>query len=200
MSTQRRHWAAAPRMAPLLGVAIGAVGGGVYWLGAQVWPASIAVILSMIATELLGARSGPWAGAAGPPEPRTARLVFTVLVKYNALMALSAASLPFPLPANLALGLIMIAGQASSRALAMSAIMPTAYADLAIALGIGCAPAVLIGMPGLVGLAAAIAARIAFIAYARRKRAAIAGQDLETTRQLAEVCFYLGAAAAWAFA
>jgi adenosylcobinamide-GDP ribazoletransferase len=201
MSTQRRHWAAAPRMAPLLGVAIGAVGGGVYWLGAQVWPASIAVILSMVATELVGARSGPWAGAAaGPSEPRMAQLVFTVLVKYNALMALSAASLPFPLPANLALGLIMIAGQASSRALAMSAIMPAAYADLGIALAIGFAPAVLIGMPGLVGLAAAIAARIAFIAYARRKRAAIAGQTLETTRQLTEVCFYLGAVAAWAFA
>ena len=31
MTAPRRHWLAAPRFAPLLGVAIGAVAGAVYW-------------------------------------------------------------------------------------------------------------------------------------------------------------------------
>jgi hypothetical protein len=188
-------------MTPLLGAGIGAVGGGIYWLGAQIWPASVAVIVSMVATEQLGALSETRAGTAAESEQaRVAWLVFTVLVKYNALMALSAASLPFPLPANLALGLIMVAGQASSRALAVSAFKPAAYGDLGVALAIGFAPAVLIGMPGLIGLATGIVARIVFIAYARRKRAQAAGQDLNTTQRLTEACFYLGAVAAWPYA
>ncbi len=129
--------------------------------------------------------------------------MFAILVKYNALMALSAASLPFPLPANVALGLIMIAGQSCSRALGVSVFKPAAYGDLGVALAIGFAPAVLLGMPGLVGLATAIVARIAFVGIQRRTSASLAapptGQDVAVA-QLAEVCFYLGAAAAWAYA
>jgi len=92
----------------------------------------------------------------------------------------------------------MIAGQACSRALALSASKPAAYGDLGIALLIGFAPAVLIGMPGLVGLATAIVARIAFIAYARRTRASVAS-DPDMIQGLTEVCFYLGAVAARAY-
>ncbi len=134
-------------------------------------------------------------------------LVFSVLIKYNALMALSAASLPFALPANLALGLIMIAGHACSRALVVSVLAapirpgakPASHGDLGIALAIGFAPAVLIGMPGLVGLAAAIVARIAFIAYVRRNRPPAGPAVLDMTLQLTELCFYLGVLAAWAY-
>jgi hypothetical protein len=183
-----------------LGVLIGAAGGGVYWLGALIWPASIAVVLAMLATALLSASSG--AGSAA--DARTARLglpaiVFALLIKYDALMALSAANLPFRLPANVALGLIMIAGQASSRALAVSASKPLSYADLGIALAVGFAPAALIGIPALIGLAAAIAARIGFIAYIRRSRASVAAAELDLTQQLTEVCFYLGSLAAWPY-
>src|ERR1700722_4635936 len=35
------------QFAPLLGILIGALGGAVYWLAAQIWPSSVAVILSM---------------------------------------------------------------------------------------------------------------------------------------------------------
>jgi cobalamin synthase len=186
----RRQWMTAPWMASLMGVVIGAAGGLVYWLGAQVWPSSIAVIVSLAATE---------AGAAqGQLQGQALWWVFAVLVKYSALMALSAASLPFPVPANVALGLIMIAGHASSRALAVSTVKPAAYAELGIALAIGFVPAVLLGMPGLIGLAAAIVARIAFISVARRRRMAAAGLDT-ATRQLTEACFYLGAVAAWGY-
>jgi hypothetical protein len=188
MIGQRRQWTTAPWMPPLFGIVVGAVGGAVYWLGALVWPSSIAVILSMIATELAGAALHRGADSVrASADGRAVWIVFVVLAKYNALMALTAASLPFALPANAALGLIMIAGHASSRALA---------GDLGIGLALGFAPAVLLGIPGLVGLAAAVLARIAFILA--RRRLPLAGQDM--ARPLAEVCFYLGAVAAWAYA
>src|SRR5882724_4932166 len=202
MSTQRRQWVRAPRFTPLWGVLIGAVGGGIYWLGAQIWPTSIAVVLAMLATALLSAASGAGVGVGAGARALPSELlgiVFTVLIKYSALMALSAANLPYPLPANVALGLIMIAGQASSRALAVSASKPVSYADLGIALAVGFAPAALIGIPALIGLAAAIAARIGFIAYIRRSRPSVTASDLDLTQQLTEVCFYLGALATWSY-
>jgi adenosylcobinamide-GDP ribazoletransferase len=203
MSTQWRHPVTAPRFTPLLGIFIGAVGGGVYWLAAQLWPTSIAVILSMLAAALLSAA----AADTRAPSLGTLGFVFALLVKYNALMALSAANLPYHLPANLALGLIMIAGQASSRALLISvpapparpASKPGSLADIGIALAIGFAPAALIGLPGLVGLAGAILARIVFVAYLRRRRPAFSAADLDATQQLTEVCFYLGTLATWAY-
>jgi adenosylcobinamide-GDP ribazoletransferase len=217
MSTQWRPWITAPRFMPLFGMLIGAAAGGIYWLGAQVWPTSIAVVLSMLATELLSAGiespAGTGARAAGDGSFGSVGFVFAVLVKYNALMALSAASLPFALPANLALGLIMIAGQASSRALAVSALAspaglasparrawtPTSHGDVAIALAIGFAPAALIGIPGLIGLTAAIVARIAFVAYVTRRGPSVTAAEFGMTQQLTEICFYLGALGSWAY-
>lgn len=207
MNAGRRPWIQAPRLAPLWGAATGAVGGALYWAGALIWPSSVAVVLAMLATTLLGARTAADAraeafGAVGGVG--SLGFVFAVLIKYNVLMALSAANLPFALPANLALGFIMIAGHASSRALAATASPPSSpgasisHADLVIALLLGFAPAALLGIPGLIGLAAAIAARIGLAAYLRRRRAS-SPPLVETTGFLTEVCFYLGALAAWAY-
>ena len=192
MNTMWRHGLTAPRLLPLLGAAVGAVGGGIYWAGAQIWPASVAVIMAMLATALLSA----WAGRADPtPAPGTLVIVFALFIKFNVLMALSAANLPFPLPANLALGLILIAGHASSSALAVS-MKPASHLDLGIALAIGFAPAAFIGMPGLIGLACAIGGRIVFAAHLRRRRLAIGAAELDMTRLGTELCFYLGTLAA----
>jgi adenosylcobinamide-GDP ribazoletransferase len=204
MNLQWRPLQTAPRFMPLWGMAIGALGGLVFWLGAQVWPASIAVVLSMLATARLSADSG---AATRAGNVSMVGFILALLLKYNALMALSAANLPFVLPANLALGLIMIAGQAASRALVVSVLAspsppgskPPSHADLGIALAIGFAPAALIGLPGLIGLAVAIVARIVFIAYLRRQHPSIAAAELDMTQQLTEVCFYLGALATWAY-
>ena len=200
MNTMWRHRLAAPRLLPLLGAAVGAVGGGIYWTGAQIWPASVAVIMAMLATALLSGAllSGalPWAGRADQtPAQGTLVIVFVLFIKFNVLMALSAANLPFPLPANLALGLILIAGHASSSALAVS-MKPASHLDLGIALAIGFAPAAFIGMPGLIGLACAIGGRIVFAAYIRRRRLAIGAAELDMTRLGTELCFYLGTLAA----
>jgi adenosylcobinamide-GDP ribazoletransferase len=178
---------------PVVGMTVGAVAALAYWLAAQVWPGSVAVILSMLATVLItGAVHERGLGALG--------MLFAVLIKYNALMALSAANLAFPLPEYVALGVIMIAGHSASRALAVSVIATRAHAaprvtsvDLAISLIVGFAPALIMGVPGLTGLAAALLARIAIAAYAKRRSSAI--DPLDATQQMAEICFYLGALA-----
>ena len=194
----------APRFMPLWGMAIGAVGGGVFWLGAQIWPTSVALVLSMLATAFLSADSE---AAARVAHVSAVGFMLVLLLKYSVLMALSTANLPFAVPANLALGLIMIAGQAASRALVVSVLAspnppgprPATHADLGIALVVGFAPAFLIGLPGLIGLAAAIVARIAYIGYVRRRRPTIAVAEPGIIQLLTEVCFYLGALAAWGY-
>jgi len=193
--TTGRPGSTALKWQPLWGAAIGAASAAVYWLAAEIWPTSIAVVLAMLATALLSAAH------AGRPQTDLIA-VFALLLKFNALMALSASSLPFASPANLALGLIMIAGLASSRALMVSA-TPATHAELATALATGFAPAALLGLPGLVGLVAAIGARIAFMAYARRGGRVGAAEQSATQanamQQLTELCFYLGALATWAY-
>ena len=109
------HPGAAARYVPVAGALIGALGGAVYWLAAQLWPTSIAVVLSMAATEA-ASRTVLVRGFG------RVGFVFALLLKYNTLMALSAASLPFAVPANVALGLIMICGHTASRAVVVSLI------------------------------------------------------------------------------
>ncbi len=217
---------AAARYLPLVGALIGAIGGAVFWLAAQIWPASIAVVLSMLAAliatgamhetafaeacALLGKDRNRETSSAAAGESRFGAagaigLVFVLLIKYNALIALSAASLPFALPPNVALILILIAAHAASRALLVSAIAAQASAppvtggELAFALVCGFAPATLLGTPGLIGLAGAIVMRIALAAYARRWRGATPRAALGAVQQLTELSFYLATLSAWTF-
>ena len=208
---------AAARYVPIVGALIGAVGGAVYWLGAQLWPTSIAVVLSMLATAVLPGGTPANAVFEQPASDTTGHVrvaglnlagyVFALLLKYNTLMALSAASLPFAVPANIALVLIMICGHAASRALVVSLIASSGQAsptrisnsDLVFALSAGFAPAALLGIPGLIGLAIAILARVAFGAYLKRNRNTVANGAFYAMQQLTEVCFYLAALASWAF-
>ena len=205
MISQWRLFMAAPRFVALAGIAVGLVGAAAYWLAAQLWPTSVAVVLSMSATM---ACTGSFAQES-PPDARAANAVPAVLllfIKYNALMALSAAKSPLPLPDYLTLGLIMVAGHAVSRALALSLMAtraragpPVTSVDLGVALTVGLAPAVLLGIPGLVGLVAAIAMRLAQNAAPLRTPASSVPPGFDMVRQLPEVCFYLGALATWRY-
>jgi adenosylcobinamide-GDP ribazoletransferase len=205
------------RYLPLVGILIGAIGGAVYWLAAQLWPSSVAVVLSLFAIALLGGNMS---------ENSFAKLsllwtdLFVLLVKYNVLMALTAANLGFSVPANVALGLIVVCGQAASRALLVSVLavrtgaaetrasanddggaQPPPHAssqDLAVSLVLGFAPAALLGIPGLMGLAAAIIMRIGLAAYVKRG-SSTSRALLNTVQQSTEVCFYLGALATWKY-
>jgi adenosylcobinamide-GDP ribazoletransferase len=184
---------------PLL---IGAVGAALYWLAAQIWPASVAVILSMLATALLTARTG-----AAPAAGRVELQVFYLLIKYSALMALSSAKLPFVAPANVPLGLIMICGYSASFALAVSiaAMRPEqpmariSNSSAVIGLIIGFAPAALLGIPGLIGLAAAIVAALSIVAHLKIKHRAASGDTHTLAQWLTELCFYLAALASWRY-
>jgi adenosylcobinamide-GDP ribazoletransferase len=208
---------AAARYVPIAGALLGAVGGAVYWLAAQLWPTSVAVVLSLLSITIMTG-----AGRGTPVTERSTgesnrnpgvratgmiALVFGLLLKYNVLMALSTANPPFAVPANTALALIMICGHTASYCLVVSLIAssvrasstPVSNIDLSLALGLGLAPAALLGIPGLIGLVAAIVACVVFVAYLRRDRKAIVGTQLYAAQQLAEICFYLAALASWTY-
>ena len=197
------------KFAPLVGGLIGLAGGVIYWLAVQVWPTSVAVILAMAATTMASFAARP----AG--EPIALSLdhidlwvqIFYLLIKYNALMALSAAKLSFAAPAEATLGLIMICGYAASGALVVSMLTVTpglssvkpSNTDLGLTLLVGFAPAVLLGIPGLTGLVAAILISLGFTAYLKISGAARSVRRLEITQQLTEVAFYLGALSTWSY-
>jgi adenosylcobinamide-GDP ribazoletransferase len=189
--------------APLIGILIGALGGAIYWLAVQIWPSSVAVILSMSATALL---TTEFRGLAATRLDLLGR-VLCLLIKFNALMALSAAKLPFAAPPNVPLALIMIAGYAASFALlvAVMAIRADRSAPklgpgpLSLALLIGFAPAVFLGIPGLIGLAAALLVGLGFIAFFKYKKISATGDRLDATQLVTEACFYLGALATWKY-
>jgi len=207
------------RYLPLVGVLIGVVGGAVYWLAAQLWPSSVAVVLSLFAISLLSGNMNEYSVA------KLSLLwtdLFVLLVKYNVLMALTAANLGFPVPANVALGFIMVCGQAASRALLVSVLssrvstnetrasanddgrstpqLPPRVSsqDVGVSLVLGFAPAALLGIPGLMGVAAAIVMRLGLAAYLKRDSAP-SRTLLNTIQQLTEACFYLGALATWKY-
>jgi cobalamin synthase len=190
--------------APLIGALIGTLGGAVYWLAVQIWPSSVAVILSMAATALL---TTEMRSALPATWLEVLSRVLCLLIKYNALMALSAAKLPFAVAPNVPLALIMICGYAASFALAV-AVMATrpeksapkvSGGSLGLALLIGFAPAALLGIPGLIGLAVAIIAGMGVIAFLKFKRADGSRHALDMTQLLTEACFYLGALATWRY-
>ena len=187
--------AEAAKFAPLIGALIGTLSGALYWLGAEIWPANVAVILSMAATALL---TTELRNTSPPSRIDLLSWVFCLLIKYNALMSLSAAKLPFAVPSNVALGLIMISGLAASFALAVS-VTKIPNGSLSLALLIGFAPAALLGIPGLIGLAAAVIVGLGCVALLKLARAAGSGNALDTIQLLTETCFYLGALAAWSY-
>lgn len=181
-------------LVPLLGILVGALGGAIYWLTVQIWPSSVAVIVSMAVTALLTAEFRVLAATRLDLLAR----VLCLLIKYNALMALSAAKLPFVAPANFPLALIMICGYAASFALRVS-VTEIGYGGLSIALAVGFAPAVLLGIPGLIGLASAVIVGMALIALPKYKGLRGSGDALDLTQLTTEACFYLGALASWRF-
>ena len=190
--------------APLIGALIGALGGAIYWLGVQIWPSSVALIVSMAATALLTARIRI---ALQATRLDVMIGVLCLLIKYNALMALSAAKLPFAVAPNVPPALIMVCGYAASFALmaSVAAARPAETAPrsgsgaMVAALVLGFAPAALLAIPGLIGLATAVAAALSIIAFLKSKRRAASEGVLDMTQLLAEVGFYLGALASWRY-
>jgi hypothetical protein len=191
------------RYLPLAGMLVGAIGGAVYWLAAQFWPSSVAVVLSLFATALIGGSGSEDSIAKFQPVWLD---VFVLFIKYNALMALTAANLPFSVPANLALGLIMVCGQAASHGLLVSVLATrteisprVSSGELGFALGVGFAPAAFLGIPGLAGLVAAIVMRLGLATSLNRRARPPSRALMHTVQPLTEACFYLGALAMWKY-
>jgi len=191
------------RYVPVAGMLVGVIGGAVYWVAAQFWPSSVAVVLSLFATALIGGIGSEDSIAKFQPVWLD---VFVLFIKYNALMALTAANLPFSVPANLTLGLIMVCGQAASHGLLVSVsatrteISPrVSGGELSFALGVGFAPAAVLGIPGLAGLVAAIVMRLGLAASLNRRIRPPSRTLMHTVQPLTEACFYLGALAMWKY-
>ncbi len=180
------------KYAPLAGLGLGALAAVIYWLGVQLWPSSVALILSMLSAALLNDDMRRDAAASGID---TSIQVFYVLLKFNVLMALSAAKLPFDAPPSTALCLIMICVCLLASRIPRGTALPggpaVSHLDLGVALLLGFSPALLLGMPGLIGLAAAIASIIGLSAAPRGLT--------RFAPWVAETCFYLGAQASWSY-
>jgi hypothetical protein len=121
-------------------------------------------------------------------------------------MALTAANLPFSAPANLALGLIMVCGQAASHGLLVSVLATrteisprVSSGELGFALAAGFAPAAVLGIPGLAGLVAAIVMRLGLAASLNRRSRPPSRTLVHAVQPLTEACFYLGALATWKY-
>jgi len=67
--------------APLIGALIGTLGGSIYWVAVQIWPSSVAVILSMAATALLTTEIR---GALPATRFDVLNRALGLLIKYNA--------------------------------------------------------------------------------------------------------------------
>ncbi len=192
------------KFAPLLGLFIGAVGGAGYWLSAQLWPSSIALVFCLLAGALL---TNDVRDAGAVTRLEILSQLFYVILKYNVLMALSAARLPFAAPPNSTVPLIVICACGASRALFVSIVasLPQKSAprilnrDLGWALLMGLSPSVLLGIPGLVGLAVAIVASIGVGSYLKSMHGMQRGGALGAAPALAELAFYLGAQASWSY-
>jgi hypothetical protein len=189
-------------LAPLAGILVGALGGAVYWLASQLWPSSVALILAMAATALVTAAFR----AVTATRFHLLACVLLLFIKFNALMALSAAKLPFAAPADFPLALIMICGYAASYALLVFVMATRAQAPakigpgaLVVALVLGFVPAALLGIPGLIGLAGAVILGLGVMGFLKRKPISASGEILELTQLTTEASFYLGALASWRF-
>ena len=191
------------RYLPVAGMLVGVIVGAVYWVAAQFWPSSVAVVLSLFATALIGGTGSEDSISKFQPAWLD---VFVLLIKYNALMALTAANLPFSVPANLALGLIMVCAQAASHGLLVSVLATRAEisprvsgGELGFALAAGFAPAAVLGIPGLAALVAAIVMRLGLGASMNRRSRPPSRTLIHTVQPLTETCFYLGALATWKY-
>jgi cobalamin synthase len=192
------------KFAPLVGLFIGAVGGAAYWLSAQLWPSSIALVFCLLAGALL-TNDLHDVGAATRLEILSQ--LFYVVLKYNVLMALTAARLPFAAPPNSTVPLIVICACGASRALFVSIVasLPQKSGprilnrDLGWALLMGLSPSVLLGIPGLVGLAVAIVSSIGVGSYLKSMSGMQRWGALRAAAALAELAFYLGAQASWSY-
>lgn len=192
------------KFAPLVGLFIGAVGGAAYWLSAQLWLSSIALVFCLLAGALL---TNDLRDSGGASRLELLSQLFYVILKYNVLMALTAARLPFAAPPNSSVPLIVICACGASRALYVSIVasLPQKSAprilnrDLGWALLMGLSPSVLLGVPGLVGLAVAIVSSIGVGSYLKSMHGMQRGGALRAAPALAELAFYLGAQASWSY-
>ncbi|MDH4189268.1 MAG: adenosylcobinamide-GDP ribazoletransferase [Betaproteobacteria bacterium] len=212
---------AALRYFPAIGLLVGACSGFAHLLAAQIFPASVAVVLALVSGVLLtggfhedgladtcDGLGGGWTRERVLEIMKDSRLgsfgalglVLVLLGKYAALTSLALTIVPA----------VFIAGHAWSRFMAASVVSTQSYVredDSArarlVAGGIGLsalgyaglfalAPLFLLGAAGVAGALAAFAARAIAGTYLHRRLGGYTGDTLGAVQQVAELAFYLG--------
>ncbi len=210
----------AARYFPLVGVLVGGIGAVTVWLAGLIFPPSVAILLSMVATVLATGAfhedgfadacdgfGGGYTKARVLEIMKDSRLgTFGALglgvmlaLKFTALMQLDAAQLPWAL----------VAGHSLSRFASVTLIFALKYVrddltgkakPLAVKLSVagmmlaalfGFAPVATLGVPALWALAPVAAVTALAAAYFVRRIGGYTGDCLGAVQQLAEVTFYL---------
>lgn len=214
------------RYLPAIGIALGAVAGGVFWTASLIFPAVIAAILSTIVTvALTGALhedglADTMDGLGGGhsreraleimKDPRIGAFGALALMLMLGLKISTLSALPLTWVVT-----TLIAGHALSRwcAVLLVARLPyaradnstrtkpvverVASADIAIASLFGLAPLALCQWPALIGGVTALATTLLLGAWYSRRLGGYTGDTLGATQQITEVVFYLTTLAAW---
>ncbi|TMS56732.1 adenosylcobinamide-GDP ribazoletransferase [Imbroritus primus] len=218
---------AAARYFPLIGLLVGAVAAGAYWLALHLWTPPIAVLLSMAATLLLtgafhedGLADSMDAFGGGYTREDTLRimhdsrigtfgtvaLLVVLALKWQALVAL-----PPPLAV-----VAMVAAHGTSRLFAIAYLRTLPYVrpegkakpvaselhGVALAMAVVCGGAPLLGLPWPLALAIPLALLPLWFwlgRYFRRRLGGYTGDCLGMAQQLAELAILLMAAAWMSF-
>lgn len=205
---------------PIVGALIGAIGAGVFWLASAIWPATVAVLLSLAATVLITgalhedglADAADGFGAGGSPERiidimkdsrigsyGAVALILVIITKLAALASLS----------RVDTALALIAGHTLSRWSSVPLLQRYSYlgtkgaafggTTTALRTAIATVIAVAICAAALqrraiVAVAVAIVVTVAGGVYYKRKLGGVTGDCLGATNQLVELAVYLALA------
>jgi adenosylcobinamide-GDP ribazoletransferase len=215
------------RYFPAVGLLVGAIGGLVYLAAAQLWPQSIAVLLSMAATiyatgafhedglsDTVDGLGGGWEKLRILEIMKDSRvgsygvvaMVLALLGKFMLLTALDSALVPFALLAGHALSrfcaTLLLATMDYVREDLLAKAKPLATrlspSALLVATFFALLPLALLPLQNaLAGTAFAALATLWFARLFKRWLGGYTGDCLGATQQLSEIAFYLGLLAHW---
>jgi adenosylcobinamide-GDP ribazoletransferase len=215
------------RYFPAVGLLVGAIGGLVYLAAAQLWPQSIAVLLSMAATiyatgafhedglsDTVDGLGGGWEKLRILEIMKDSRvgsygvvaMVLALLGKFTLLSAIDSALVPFVLLAGHSLSrycsTLLLATMDYVREDLLSKAKPLATrlapGALLVATFFALTPLALLPLPNaLAGVALAALATLWFARLFKRWLGGYTGDCLGATQQLSEIAFYLGLLAVW---
>lgn len=221
--TERRLNDAA-RYFPLVGMLVGALAGGVFLLAAAVFPAAIAVLVSMVAGIVVTGAfhedglADTCDGFGGGADKRTVLAIMkdSRVGAFGVIGLVLALALKYAALSSLPVGeffAVVVSGHAFSRFMALTLIFTQTYArdegetraksvardpsavTLVVGALAGIAPLAWLGEAALAAAGGALVVRIGLARYFHRRIGGYTGDCLGAVQQATEIAFYLGVVA-----